>query len=66
MLYEVLDWKERPEQEKYPPDCYSFLSLNRPFQKGLPKPVYFFGLMVWAIQMTLLILVIIGVSASYI
>lgn len=63
MLHDALDWKEKTEQEKYPPDCYSFLSLNRPFQKGLRA--YCLGLMVWTFQMTLLILMVLSVSVSY-
>jgi hypothetical protein len=63
MLHEVIDWKEKAEQEKYPPDCYSFLSLNRPDQKGFWA--YSFGLMVWGFQMILLVLMVLSVSATY-
>jgi hypothetical protein len=66
-LHKVLEWNEKieqenwkSEQEKYPNDCYSFLSLNRPDQKGLPA--YSFGLMVWVFQMTLLTSMVVSVS----
>jgi hypothetical protein len=60
-LHKLLEWNEKIEQEKYPEDCYSFLSLYRPYhQNGLTA--YSFGLMVWVFQMTLVLLMLVSVS----
>lgn len=51
---------ERETQENWPPDCYSFIALHAPAK----APSFFlFGIFVWGMQITFLILLVLRVAS---